>query len=391
MEQGRIAFLVVFVLLGGCGGEEQKPPPPPPRVEVLDPAVSQKIDDALYALNNSNREERYRNNLIECGQSGEMAKRAVIDRTVAEVKRSYAAPPGGQRLLNSGGRRRAIEALDKVAGNDPQALEIFKMGAKETNAEVASAAGAALAARGDDSAFATLLVAIKLAKGDREVQGRAAAGLVKLAKPERKDEVLASVEATSRDALAPVVSACLPADDTERAKALAAIVRENANPQARIVAIEELRKAKDPELVDFARTQATADDADLRAYSLKLIATQEPRLAATTLKAVLEQDPKDPAEVAKALATVDARETIEGACALVTDASRAGPTRAACARHVLSRVKDDKAPASLHDAAAQERALGVLRRSIRDRNDEIAKASIEALGRVGDASDAETL
>src|SRR5581483_3015427 len=126
-----------------------------------------------------------------------------------------------------------------------------------------------------------------------------------------------------------------------------------------------------------------ADDADLRNYSRRLLAAQDGKVAAIQLEDVLAKDPKDPEGCAKLLATVDSPETVRAACDTLASSSRTPAARAACAKHVLARVRDDKAPSALRDPAARERALGVLRRSVNDPNAEVSAASIDALGIAG--------
>lgn len=389
----KVALILLAALLSGVAGcsSTEPPPPPPEKKRELDPAVSQKIDEALDLLNNNNREERWLKQLIAAAETDDLARRAAIDRTVSAVKRSWAIPGGGQGILKAEGRARAIRALDRFGGDEPAVLDVFKNAAKEGDSTVSGAAASALASRGDTASFDSLLKSLKAAKGDRAAQDRSANSLVKIVKPEQRDAVLAAIDATSRDAFAPVVSAVLPAESEPRAQALALIVRENANPQARIVAIEELRKANDPEIVDFARSQANAEDADLRGYSRKLLAAQGGKVAVLQLEDVLAKDPVDPDSAAKLIATIDSPESVRAACDTVANTARTPGARAACARHVLARVRDDKAPSSLRDPASRERGLGVLRRTINDNNDEVSRAAIEALGAAGDESDAEAL
>jgi hypothetical protein len=386
------ALAPLLLSLAGCKSDA---PPPAPVIAVekpeLSPETSQKIDDAIAMLNNSNVEEHWLKQLIECAQSDELARRAAIDRTVATVKQSYAAVQVGQQRLRAEGRTRAMIALDKFGGTEPAVMEVFKLGAKDGSSEVASAASAALAARGDESSFSSLLASVKSARNDRSTQDRAAQGLIKLAKPEKRDEILAAMDAGCRDALAPVASACLPAEPEPRAQALQGIARQHPNPQARIYAIDELRKANDPEIVDFAHLQANAEDADLRGYALQLLAAQGAKVAAVHLADVLAAGAREPDTVAKLLAGEDAPETLSRASDLLADSSKPATTRAACARFVLGRLKDESAPACFKDPAAREHALSVLRRAILDKNDAVADAAIEALGASGDESDAESL
>ncbi len=386
--------LVALMLLAGfagCSSEDTKPPPPAEKKPVLDPTVSAKIDEAIAMLNNTNREDRWLKQLIAAAETDELARRAGIDRTASALRQSWANPGGGQGFLKPEGRARAIRALDRFGGDDPVAMDVFKQGAKSGDSEVAGASAAARASRGDTGSFNSLVSSIKASKGDRAAQDRSAAALVKIVKAEQRDAVLAAIDAGSRDAFAPVVSAVLPAEPEPRVQALAAIVKGHANPNARICALEELRKAKDPEIVDFARSQANQDDADLRTYARKLLAAQDPKVAALQFESVLELETRDPDGAGKILSTIDSPETIRVACDTLANTSRAPACRAACARQVLSRVRDEKAPAALRDPAARERGLGVLRRSINDPNEEVARAAIEALGIAGDESDAESL
>jgi len=391
--RGLIAVFTLSLLIPapGCKSDEPPPPAPPPKRTEVSPEVSQRIDDALLMLNNSNREEKYLKMLISAAETDELARRAAIDRTVAAVKRSWALNGVGNNVLRPEGRCRAVLALDKFGGDEPAVMEIFKKGVKEGNADIAGAAAAALAGRGDQSAFATLIQAVKTAGSDRTTQDRAARGLLRIVKPEQRDQLLAALDAGSRDAFAPVVSATLPADPEARVQALAQIVKENANPQARILALDELRKANDTEIADFVRTQADADDASLRGYALDLLAAQGGKVAALGLADLLEKGCKDPDGAAQRLASIDAVEALDRSSDLVADGSRPAASRAACARRVLSRLKDEKAPASFKDPAAREHALGVLRRAIGDASDEVAGAAIEALGQSGEESDSDAL
>lgn len=386
--RGLILVLGVSFVVAGCASE---PPPPPVEKKVeLSPDVSQRIDDALGMLNNNNKNEKWLKQLIEAAKTDEVSCRAAIDRTVAAVKRSYALNGQGNGILRSEGRCRAIIALDEFGGSDPSVMEIMKKAATDGNTEIAAAASAALAKRGDGGSFAGLLQSIKAAK-DRPTQDRGAVGLLKLATPEKKDEVLAALDAGCREALAPVVNATLPADAEARRLALIQIARENANPQARILALDELRKANDQELVDIAETQADADDPALRGYALDLLAAQEPKVAAIHLALVLAKGSKDADGVAKRLGSIDAPEALSGATDLVADSSKPGPSRAACSRRVLSRMKDEKAPGSFKDPGTRDHVLTVLRHAIEDPDEEVAGASVEALGLSGDETDSDAL
>jgi hypothetical protein len=388
MEARGLILVGVFLVVAGCSSEP--PPPPEQKTPQLTPEVSQRIDDALGMLNNNNKNEKWLKQLVDAAKTDEVSRQAAVDRTVAAVKRSYALNGQGNGILRAEGRCRAVLALDEFGGSDASVIEILKKAATDGNSEISAAASAALAKRGDGGSFAGLLQSIKAAT-DRPTQDRAAVGLLKLATPEKKDELLAALDAGCRDALAPVVNATLPAEAEARRAALIQIARENPNPQARILALDELKKANDQELVDIAQTQADADDPALRGYALDVLAAQEPKVAAIHLVEVLAKGSKDADSVAKRLGSIDAPEALSGATDLVADSSKPAPSRAACARRVLSRLKDEKAPASFKDPGTRDHVLTVLRHAIEDAGEEVASASIEALGLSGDESDSDAL
>lgn len=386
------ALALASLVLPACGS----PPPPPPappstKVETLSPETSQKIDEALDYLNNNNIEERWRKQLIDCASESELAKKAAIERTVDRIKRSYESKASGPGLLKPPGRRRAFEALDAFGGTDPDALEAFKKGASESDAGCLAAAAAALAGRGDESAFDTLMKAVRLAKEDASIQDRAASAALKLAKPERLESVWKGVDAGSRKALGPVALACLPKDDAAKADALRATARGHANPDARILALELLKQTGDAELLPIAREAAGASEATVRTAALKVLADRPGDEAARELGQALAKDPADAAAVAALLARVDSSQAIEVACQVVKDQGRAAATRVAVAREVLAKLKDPAVPGSLRTDAAREKGLAALRSAIDANDAAVGEAVVFALGRSGDESDAEPL
>jgi HEAT repeat protein len=393
MEALRQGTLVLaLVLVAGCSSPPPPPPPPPEKKRELSAEVSRQIDDALELLNNANIEEKYRNQLIAAAETDDLGLRAVIDRSSAAVKRSWdPAHKSEHNVLNPSGRRRVVEALDKVAGTDSVAMELFKLAAKDQTAEVSAAATSALAARGDESAVAGLLASLRQAKDDAPTQQRARDGLLKLAKPERLDACLAAMDAGSRVAFTPVVDACLPADVTSRSLILRKIAGENGNPQARILALGELKTANDPELVPLARGNVDSSDQDLRTTSLVIVKDQGGDAAAGEIAAALDKDPADAEAVARLLGTIDSTESVTRAVAILGSAERKPATRAAVAAGVLARLKDEAAPPALRDPAAREKGLAALRKAISDPDEVVARAAIDALGASGDESEAESL
>ncbi|MBI3726016.1 HEAT repeat domain-containing protein [bacterium] len=383
-----LPILLTLTLAAGC---TNPPPPPPPPAPVLDPKVSQRIDEALDLLNNNNIEERWRNQLVDCAQSGDLARSAAIERTIAKVKKSYEPGAAGPGYLKPVGRRRAFEALDKFGGEDGQVMEVLQQGAKESNAEVRCAAGAALANRGDEGAIPALLSAVKEAKDDATTVDHGVKALERFAKPERRDQFLGALALENRKAMTGVTLACFPPEGPERTAALRAVAKNDANPFARMFALEQLALAKDHEVVDLARAALDAGSPPLRTRALTILLDQGGEVAAKEVGAALEKDPPDADAVALVLVRCESPRAVEIAVSVLDDAGKKPGTRAAAARSVLGRLKLPETSASLRADAPRELALTALRRAINDPSDEVGRAACDALGAMGDESDAEAL
>jgi HEAT repeat protein len=381
--------LAVTGSLTGCSSEE--PVAAAPTKKTLDPAMARQIDDLIIPhLNNENIHEKYRNDLVEYAKLSDESRRYTIDRLLDEVKKGQASK-GAPGTLRGPGRRRAMEVLDQVGGDDPAALEGLQAGMKD-DAEVRAAAAAAMVARGNEDAFLALATVLRDAREDAVAREKAIAAIARYAKPERREKLLDTLDESNRASLASIVLATYPEKDpAARAAELRKVAGTHKNPSARAFAIEALAAVSDSETRALAWKALDDGIPVARPVALAALAGLPPADATKDLAKVLERDPPDADEIARRIFKLNASETVGLCAALLEDGARAPAVRAAVAREVLGHMADAQAPPALRGDGARERALPALRRAARDKNDVVGKAAVEAIGRIGGESDAEAL
>jgi hypothetical protein len=388
------AFLIgsFALLVCACGGGNkviEDPNKGKKRVVAqVSPADLDDIKNHIGHLSNTNKRERWRNGLIALAKKARVVQRKIVEMLIGEYRN---ARSGNSRVLNDGGRERAIYVLAQI-GEGEEVNAVVKEALTDSSPGVRVTAVEKYARDKDKSVLSDLLK--EAAKPDPSTVDRVMTVFMVFASKENRAAFLDALTFANLDKMLPVVDKTISAQ--ERASVLSQILSNHKRAPAVAYAVRSITADGKGEMlpaIQAAKKRLNNSQLDVEVYNSHGQFAKSESPPAGILSFYIEElksessNPKVAAENLTALGTVKA---ITALSDTALDSDTPQKSRQAIFHVLVSLAKKMKPSSQPSFQSKREAVLKALREGI-NLSGAIQKVSVEGLGIFAEASDANRL